>query len=525
MVNVQTEHLENHTVRLTVSIEPERLEKAMRQAARRISQKSRIPGFRPGKAPYEMVLNLFGREYILEEALEVLGQEVYREALQISGIAPYSAGNLEEIRDEGQTLVFTVPKAPTVELGDYQSIRVEEELVVVTDKHVDRLMEWMRQNEALLEPVERPAQVGDAVMLEHLVVTIVGEDEEAAEAQTAEESAQDQQTDEDAASEAHEEDEEDDAVVEHVHDHQVILFDNEDEYYPGFTAQIVGMSAGDEKEFTLTIPEDFDDEEVAGKTLHFEVKVGQVNARTVPEWSDELAKKVSRGQFETVLDLRMDLRKRLEEMKKDEAKRQVFNQALEQLIAGATVQLPEEMIQDALTDLLAEFQEERLRPEGVTLKEFLTITGRTEDELRQMLRPAAIERSKAALVLGAFAVREGITVPPEEVEAEIDRQSALFGEHAEVFRRLLASEANRGQIVSSLLSRHTTERLIALARGEVTATSPEAETETATAEAAAEVPAEVADEEAATDTFAAAEAAEQGEEEVSTPEVVEENEE
>ncbi len=534
MVNVQTEHLENHTARLTVSIEPERLEKAMRQAARRISQKSRIPGFRPGKAPYEIVLNLFGREYILEEALEVLGQEVYLEALRISGIAPYSAGSLEEIRDEGHTLVFVVPKAPTVELGDYQSIRVEEGPVVVTDEHVDRLTEWLRQAQALVEPVERPAQVGDAVMLEHLVVTIVGEDGDAArpatETQTAAESTQEQPADqgaasgeegsEEAAREDHEEPDDGEAVVEHEHNYQVILFDNEDDYYPGFTAQIVGMSAGDEKEFTLTIPEDFDEEKVAGKTLRFEVKVGQVNSRTVPEWSDELAKQIADGQVETILDLRMNVRKQLEDLGKDEAKREVFNQALDQLVAGATVQFPEEMIQDTLTDLLEEFERDRLAPEGMTLKDFLTITGRTEDDLRHMLRETAIARLKATLVLSAFAAREGIVVPPEEIEAEIDRRSELFGEHAQAFRRLLASEVSRGEIVTSLFSRYTTDRLVAIARGEVTAAPQDAETEAASEEVAAEVHTEVA-----ADTSAVAEAADQGEGEVPATEVAEENQE
>lgn len=507
MVNVQTEHLENHTARLTVSIEPERLEKAMRQAARRISQKSRIPGFRPGKAPYEIVLNLFGREYVLEEALETLGQEVYLEALRISGIAPYSAGSLEEIRDEGQTLVFVVPKAPTVELGDYQSIRIEEEPVTVTDEQVDRLVEWLRQNAAELEPVDRPAQVGDAVVLEHLVVKVASEAEGTAEKQTAEESTQEEQVAEDAASEAHKEDEHDEAVVEHEHDHQVILFDNEDDYYPGFTAQIVGMSAGEEKEFTLTIPEDYSDQNVAGKTLHFEVKVSQVNARTVPEWNEELIKKISSGQFETLDEMRADVRKRLEDIRKDEAKRAVFDQALTQLVEGATVQFPEEMIQDTLSDLLEEFEAERLRPEGVTLKDFLTITGRTEDDLRQILRQAAIDRLKATLVLSAFAARENIVVAPEEVEAEIDRQSEMFGEHAQAFRRLLASDASRGQIISNLFSRYTTDRLVAIARGEVTAAPEEAESEGAAEEIAAEVPAETAAEDA-TDTPAVAEAAE-----------------
>lgn len=490
MVNVQTEHLENHTARLTVSIEPERLEKAMRQAARRISQKSRIPGFRPGKAPYERVLNLFGREYVLEEALEVLGQEVYLEALQAAGIDPYAPGSLEEIRDEGHTLVFVVPKAPTVELGDYQAIRVEEEPEEITDEQVNRFMEWLRQGQALVEPVERPAKVGDAVVLEHLFVTIVGEGgTPAAEEEAASEPAQSEESPEETASEAQEEPDEGEAVVEHEHDHQVILFDNEDEYYPGFTAQIVGMSAGEEKEFTLTMPEDYPEENLAGKTLRCQVKVGQVNARTVPEWSDDLAKRISEGKFETMLELRMDVRRHLEQLSKDNAKSEVFGQALTQLVEGATVQFPEEMIQDALTDLLQEFETERLLPEGVTLKDFLTITGRTEDELRQMLRQTAIERLRASLVLSAFAAREQIRVTSEEIEAEIDRQSAAFGEHAQVFRRLLASDVSRAQIATTLFSRHTTDRLVAIARGEVTAAPAEAETEAGVEEGAADTPA------------------------------------
>ncbi len=526
MVNVQTEHLENHTARLTVSIEPERLEKAMRQAARRISQKSRIPGFRPGKAPYERVLNLFGREYILEEALEVLGQEVYIEALQAAGIDPYAAGSLEEIRDEGHTLVFVVPKAPTVELGDYQSIRVEEKLEEITDERVDRVMEWLRQDQALVEPVDRPAKEGDAVVLEHLVVTIVDEDAEAASPAADAEAAavtSSEEGSEEAAQEDHEEPDEDNAVVEHEHDYQVILFDNEDDYYPGFTAQIVGMSAGEEKEFTLTMPEDYGEKNLAGKTLRFQVKVGQVNARTVPEWSDDLVKRISNGRFETLLELRMDVRKNLEQLIKDDAKSRVFNQALTQLVEGSTVQFPEEMIQDTLTNMLEEFEVERLRPEGVTLKDFLTITGRTEDDLRQVLREAAIERLKATLVLSAFAAREQIKVTPEEVEAEIDRQSAAFGEHAQAFRRLLASEVSRAQISSALFSRHTSDRLVAIARGEMTVAAQEAEAEAAAAETAPEMSAEAAAEEATTEESAVAETVGQGEEESPTTAAAEEN--
>lgn len=460
MVNVQTEHLENHTARITVTLEPELLEKAMRQAARRISQKSRIPGFRPGKAPYEIVLNLFGREYVLEEALKSLVNEVYSQALEMSQITPYGPGSLEEIRDDGYTLVFVVPKAPTVELGDYQAIRVESESPEVTDEQVNTAMEWLRQNQALVEPVERPAKVGDEVILEHLTVELVSE------GQPAEASGEAQPQEETPGEETTPEDEEDDNLVQHEHDFSVILFEDNRELYHGFTAQIVGLSAGEEKEFTLTMPEDYDEEELAGKTLRFNVKVGQVNARTVPEWSDDLAKRISEGRFETMLELRMDLRKKLQEFVDEQAREVTLSEALVRLVESATFHFPEEMVQDVVSDMMHEFEAERLSPEGLTLQDYLTVTGRSEDDLRQILRPAAINRIKGMLAFREFMHREQVTVSNEEVEAEIDRMSESFGEHASVLRRLLATEPNRSNVTSELLTARASDRLVAIARGE-----------------------------------------------------------
>lgn len=511
MVNVQIEHLENHTARLTVSVEPERLEKAMRQAARRISQKSRIPGFRPGKAPYEIVLNLFGREYVLEEALESLGNEIYREALEIAAIEPYAPGNLVEIRDDGHTLVFVVAKAPTVELGDYHGIRVETEEPEVSDEQVNEAMEWLRQNQALVEPVERPAEVGDEVILEHLVVHLV-KDEQATEtpaAETERDEGAPQGVPETQASEEGED--EDDNVILHEHDYRVVLFDDQRDLYPGFTAQIVGLSAGDEKEFTLTIPADYDDAEVAGKTVQVAVKVGQVNARTVPEWSDELAKRISEGKFETMLELRMDLRRSMQEYAADRAKGAVFSKALSELVERATFQISEETIQDALSDLLEEFEAERLRPEGLTLKDYLTVTGRTEDDLRQILRPAALDRLKSSLAFHEFMRREQVRVSGEEVEAEIDRLSGQFGEHAQAFRRLLATDKSRSAIASDLLIDRATRRLVAIASGK--GDEPEAAAAPAE-ETAAETGAASVEEGAVSESQAAVEtslAGEQGE--------------
>ena len=118
MLNVQTDHLDNHTARLTVEVDAERMDKAMRSAARRLSHRATIPGFRPGKAPYHIVLNMFGRAYVLDQALEMVGNDIYREALEASGVEPYAPGSLEDVSKTGRARVW-VPKQPTVALGDY----------------------------------------------------------------------------------------------------------------------------------------------------------------------------------------------------------------------------------------------------------------------------------------------------------------------------------------------------------------------------------------------------------------------
>ncbi len=353
MLNVQTEHLENHTARLTVELEAERVEQAMRQAARRISKKSRIPGFRPGKAPYNVVLNLFGREYVLGEAIDDLGNSIYREALEAADVDPYAPGNLEDVEDNGLKLIFVVPKRPTVDLGDYRALRFEETPEEITDKTVNDAMEHIRQSEALVEPVERPAALGDMVTFSHFEVLALGgedsaedadeaedadaaEDAEAPEAvEAVENEAEAEVVTEDAAetdageAEAAEDAEDVEAedisdpdsqawaegdLVLHEHDFERVLRDDEDDFFPGFSQEFVGASAGDDIVFTLNIPEDFDNEEIAGRTA---ARRRQQSSRSrcapSPNGPTIWPHAVSEGKQETMLELRVDTRRQLEE--------------------------------------------------------------------------------------------------------------------------------------------------------------------------------------------------------------------
>ncbi len=183
-MNIQTEHQDNHTALVTVVLEPERVDKALRKAAQKLGKKGRIPGFRPGKAPFNIIMNLYGRQYVLGEAIEEIGDEVYHEVLETSGVEPYGAGSLQDIKDdeEGVRLIFRIPERPVVELGSYRdTIRLPYEVKEVTDEMVTRAMEGLREEQALLEPVERPAKMGDRVTLSHIEVTVVNDADSASE--------------------------------------------------------------------------------------------------------------------------------------------------------------------------------------------------------------------------------------------------------------------------------------------------------------------------------------------------------
>jgi trigger factor len=483
MLNVQTEHLENHTARLTVEIEPERLDKALRDAARRIAKKGRIPGFRPGKAPMSVVINLYGREYVLGEALDKLGNELYREALDSAEIDPYAPGNLEDVDEDGHKLVFIVPKRPTVDLADYREIRLPYEVEEITDKMVDDAMENLLEGQAILEPVERPLQMGDQVTFEHFeVVLLTSEtDEEKAEDTTEtdeSDAADDEPADDESADDEEPDneltDEDEEEVLFHRHDYDLVLReDAERDLFPGFSENLVGLSASDEKTFTLDVPDDYGNEIVAGHTLRCDVVVKQVQARTVPEWTDALAARISEGEQETILELRIDVRKQLEERAAQIADSELANAALEKLVEGATIQYPEEVVQDYLSDILEDL-DRNMRQQGLTLQDYMKITGRSEEDLREEYRERAVWRVERSLTLGELVRKEELDVSDDEITAEIDRMvEALGGEQASQFRQFLMMDQSRRDVSSRLVTDRAMARLVAIAKGEEPPTGPD----------------------------------------------------
>ena len=352
ILKIETQELEDRQVELTVEVPEDRVQAAKRSSAKRLSKDARIPGFRPGKAPYEVILSKYGEEVIFEEALEILGQEAYRESLDDAELDPYAPGSLEEIVSRDPLVLrFTVPLVPEVELGDYREIRIPYEESEVTDEAVESMMEELRQRQALIEPVERPAEDSDIVVLD-----IHGE-------------LLDQEDDEDA---------------ELVNQDGVSILVDEETDFPflGIYEHLMGMVEGDEKTVEHTFPEDYAAEDLQNKHASFQLKCSGVKSRLVPEWSDDLAKSI--GEFEDLLDLRIKVRESLTEQATQEAETAYAEQVMEMVIEGAQVTYPPIVLENEIDHLMRDL-EMRLSSQNLAFDDYLKIEGKNAGVLEALM--------------------------------------------------------------------------------------------------------------------------------------------
>lgn len=442
VLKVETEILENRQARIIATVEPERVQQELRNAARRIAKKVNIPGFRKGKAPYHIIAQFVGEDYLFEEALDDLGQAVYLEALKESGVEPYSSGTLENIEREPFTMTFTVPLVPEIELGDYRSIRVDYEEPEVPEEEIERTLQELRDQHATLTPVERAIQMGDIALLDIKGTLVRGEEADEEEAQ-----------------------ERNDIWLNRI---DVRVKIAEDATYPvaGFPQKVVGMAAGDESTFEISFGEEEDiPEALRGKTLNFEVKCKEVYEYSAPELDDEFAKEVA--DFETLEELRADIRNELEKAAQRSRRNEYLNQIFDELFEKELVRVsyPDVMLEEQIDHMIRDF-EGQLRQQGLSLKEYRKLQKVTDQQIRDDMREEAKRQLKQALALGEIAEAEELSVKEAEIDAEIEEMIRPFGEQAEFARQLFSSPESRNSIANRILAEKTLDRLIAIARGE-----------------------------------------------------------
>lgn len=438
---VKTEPRENRQLAVTIEVDQQRVEQELRKAAAKIAQRYVIPGFRKGKAPYHIVVQQVGLQGLYAEFVEELGEELFRKALEQEKIQPYAQSSLEDIQLEPLTYRLIVPLEPTVKLGDYRSLRVEEDPIQIDPAEIDRRLEMYQEEYANWKEGERPCTHGDRVTMDVKSV-IVREDGEASEA---------------------------DEVVLDETDWEVVL----DEEHPlepeGLEEEILGMRAGEEKEFVITWPAD-SQSIYAGKQAKFFVKIKKVESYEKPELNDEFAKLVG-PDFETLEDLRNAIAESLTEEARKEAQRQYTDKVLNALVEISELDYPPVVVEDQI-DAMINDHDRRLRQMGLGgLEWFLQRSGQTEESYREELRPIATQIARRNLVLSEVIRHEGIEASEEEIEAHVRRMLGVEeGGEIDPSMRTMADflriGPGRSMVISQVLSEKAIQLLEALARGQ-----------------------------------------------------------
>ena len=432
---ITTSPREDHQLDLTIQLGPERTEQALQRAYRQVVKKAKIPGFRPGKAPYATVLRMFGKEAMLGEILDDLGEEVYKEALESEKFDPYGQVGLEDVKVDPVTFKLVVPMRPTVDLRDYRNIRLEAPVVTAGEADVDAALDSARTAAATLQTVDLPAALGNSVLVD--IRGTVGEE-----------------------------------TIMDNQDWQLTLR-GEGGWLPGFDEAFVGLSAGGEKTFSLTYPED-SSSRFKGQVANFDVKVKEVKSKVQPVVDDEFVKTL--GDYADLADYQAKKLAEITEQRTKEAEQKLNETAIEALVAGASLAYPQVAV-DALAHQMLHELESRLTNIGYTLEDYLRLQGKTVEQYENELKPSAEKRLQGQLVLAELAKREGITVTDDEKQAELDRVAgqASDAENAAAIREAFGSEAGLRVIESDLRTDKALARLRAIVTGQAPELAPEAE--------------------------------------------------
>jgi len=443
-LTVTTEPLDSRQLAMTIEVSEERIDQEMRKAARKIAKQVRIPGFRQGRVPFHILLQFVGREAIIGEFVDELGQDVYKEALEQEGLEPFYIGSLDNV-DTEQAVRFhlTIPLPPEVSLGEYRDLRVEEEEVEADEEQVqERVQAILEQNADYVE-ADRPSQYGDLMTIDLRGVAL---DDEGNETET---------------------------VVFDEEDWDVTP-DQENPMEPaGLDEELVGLSPGEDKSFEIAWPEDSPSMH-AGATVRFAVKVHKTQAfQTPPEMTDEIAQNFG-PDFDTAADLLEDLRENALQEAQQRAEAEHVQRVLQELIDISDLAYPPVAVDLEIDRLVRNF-DMQVRQMGMQgLQQFLEMSNQTIEDYRETLREDAEKSLQIELALVEFAQREKLKVSDEEFEEHIGNVAGPLPEdadeeavkvHADTLE-MMRADHSRPLIDSDILKDKSVKRLLAIARGE-----------------------------------------------------------
>ncbi len=390
-VKTSVTELPESRVRVQAEVPAEEVERRVAEAAQQLGRQMRVPGFRKGKVPAPVVIRRLGRDAVLDEALRGALGSWYADAIEESGIAPVGEPELDmgEPPREGQPLSFSIEIGvrPTAQLGQYKGLEVGRREASVSDAEVDEEIERLRERVATLETVERPAADGDHVVIDY-VGSVNGETFEGG-------TGRDQ-----------------------------LLELGSGRLIPGFEEQLTGASAGDKRTVEVTFPADYPNQELAGQPAQFETTVTEVKSKRLPELDEEFATEA--GGFDTVDELREDIRSRLSAAEERAIEREFEEAALDAAVAEATVAVPEKLVHARAHELLGDTMA-ALGRQGISKEAYLQIAGKDEETLAHEAEPEAERALKREAVLAAVVDAEGIQPTDEQVREALEPSAERTG--------------------------------------------------------------------------------------------------
>jgi trigger factor len=391
-LKIETQPRDDHQVTLIVELETQQMEGAKHRAARRISERKTIPGFRPGKAPYEVVLRSFGEGVIVEDAVDLLLDELYPKALEEAKLEPGASGSLEKVEDldKKPRFIFTVPLSPIVELGNYRSIRLPYDWVEPGEDKVDESLQELRQMYAKTETVDRPIQKGDFVMID-----LKGFKAKAFEGEA--------------------------PLMDRPGLPIFVRTEEKAEEFPfpGFSNELVGLSANESKSFSHKFKKDVKEENLQGQTIRFDVTVKMVRGSTLPELNDEFAKQA--GPFETLQALREAVKANLATQSKAQYDDEYFAKLMEKIKEGAVIKYPPQVVNHEVEHVMEDLNT-RLAGQNLDMPSYLKSREMDEDKfIAEEARPIAVKRLERSLVMDEIAKVEKIEVSQELLQSSFQQ--------------------------------------------------------------------------------------------------------
>ncbi|MEL7623643.1 MAG: trigger factor [Clostridiales bacterium] len=400
-MKVNAEKLEGNKAKLTIEVAPETFEKSMDKAFRQVVKKISIPGFRKGKAPRHVVERMYGREILLEDAINDAVPEAFSQALDEIG-SEYECivyPKYEIVSSEkGQGLIFTATYdlKPEIKLGAYKGMELEKISEAAEEGAVEKQLKAMQERFARLEKTDGPAVVGDVCTIDFLGKV-------------------------------------DDIPFEGGAGQNHPLELGSGSFIPGFEEQLVGAKVGDEVAVNVTFPEDYRATELAGKAAVFDVAVKEIQHKIFSEMDDEFAKDVS--EFETLEELKKDLEEKLNKEAKEKAQADLENKAVEKAVEEADPELPESMLAMRQDQLLENFARQ-IRRQGIELEQYMELTGMKLEDIRENFKERAQKELQTELVLEAVAKAEGVVISDEDLEDEYKRLADQTGRPAEEIKEI-----------------------------------------------------------------------------------------